>query len=226
MGQKTHPKGFRLGIIRDWESRWYARRQEFVDLLLEDQRIRRHIKRRLYDAGISRVELERAANRIRLTIHAGKPGMVIGKGGTGVESLRQDLERMTGRQVAINVVEVKEPELDAQLVAESIAAQIERRVAWRRAIKQALQRTMRAGAKGCKIRVSGRLGGAEISRSEWTAEGSVPLHTLRADIDYGQAEAFTTYGQIGVKVWINRGEVLPEAKSPATAAEQGAQGGR
>ncbi|EKP94854.1 MULTISPECIES: 30S ribosomal protein S3 [Thermaerobacter] len=226
MGQKTHPKGFRLGIIRDWDSRWYARRQEFVDLLLEDQRIRRYIKKRLYDAGISRVEIERAANRIRLTIHAGKPGMVIGKGGTGVESLRQELERMTGRQVAINVVEVKEPELDAQLVAESIAAQIQRRVAWRRAMKQALQRTMRAGAKGCKIRVSGRLGGAEISRSEWTAEGSVPLHTLRADIDYGQAEAFTTYGQIGVKVWINRGEVLPEAKRPAEAAEQGAQGGR
>ncbi|GAB6877318.1 30S ribosomal protein S3 [Thermaerobacter litoralis] len=226
MGQKTHPKGFRLGIIRDWDSRWYARRQEFVDLLLEDQKIRRYIKKRLYDAGISRVEIERAANRIRLTIHAGKPGMVIGKGGTGVESLRQELERMTGRQVNINVVEVKEPELDAQLVAESIAAQIERRVAWRRAMKQALQRTMRAGAKGCKIRVSGRLGGAEISRSEWTAEGSVPLHTLRADIDYGQAEAFTTYGQIGVKVWINRGEVLPEAKAPAAAAEQGAQGGR
>ncbi|ADU52367.1 SSU ribosomal protein S3P [Thermaerobacter marianensis DSM 12885] len=226
MGQKTHPKGFRLGIIRDWDSRWYARRQEFVDLLLEDQRIRRHIKKRLYDAGISRVEIERAANRVRITIHAGKPGMVIGKGGTGVEALRQDLERMTGRQVAINVVEVKEPELDAQLVAESIAAQIERRISWRRAMKQALQRAMRAGAKGCKIRVSGRLGGAEISRSEWTAEGSVPLHTLRADIDYGQAEAFTTYGQIGVKVWINRGEVLPEAKREAAPAEQGAQGGR
>lgn len=224
MGQKTHPKGFRLGIIRDWDSRWYARRQEFVDLLLEDHKIRQHIKKRLYDAGISRVEIERAANRIRLTIHAGKPGMVIGKGGTGVEALRQDLERMTGRQVAINVVEVKEPELDAQLVAQNIAAQIERRISWRRAMKQALQRAMRAGAKGCKIRVSGRLGGAEISRSEWTAEGAVPLHTLRADIDYGQAEAFTTYGQIGVKVWINRGEVLPGAQR--ATAEQGAQGGR
>ena len=224
MGQKTHPKGFRLGIIRDWDSRWYARRQEFVDLLLEDQKIRRHIKKKLYDAGISRVEIERAANRVRITIHAGKPGMVIGKGGTGVEALRQELERMTGRQVSINVVEVKEPELDAQLVAENIAAQIERRISWRRAMKQALQRAMRAGAKGCKIRVSGRLGGAEISRSEWTAEGSVPLHTIRADIDYGQAEAFTTYGQIGVKVWINRGEVLPEART--AAAEQATQGGR
>ncbi|PZN13389.1 MAG: 30S ribosomal protein S3 [Bacillota bacterium] len=224
MGQKTHPKGFRIGIIRDWDSRWYAKGQEFVDLLLEDQKIRRHVKQKLYDAGISRIEVERAANRVRLTIHAGKPGMVIGKGGTGVETLRQELERLTGRQVSINVVEVKEPELDAQLVAESIAAQIERRISWRRAMKQALQRAMRAGAKGCKIRVSGRLGGAEISRSEWTAEGSVPLHTIRADIDYGQAEAHTTYGVIGVKVWINRGEVLPEAKS-ATGARD-AQGGR
>lgn len=225
MGQKTHPKGFRLGTIRDWDSRWYARGEEFVQLLLEDQKIRRHIKKKLYDAGISRVEVERAANRVRVTVHAGKPGMVIGKGGTGVEALRQELERLTGRQVSINVVEVKEPELDAQLVAENVASQIERRISWRRAMKQALQRAMRAGAKGCKIRVSGRLGGAEISRSEWTAEGSVPLHTIRADIDYGQAEAFTTYGQIGVKVWINRGEVLRD-KATAAATEQASQGGR
>ncbi|MCL6521254.1 MAG: 30S ribosomal protein S3 [Firmicutes bacterium] len=208
MGQKVHPKGLRIGIIRDWESRWYARR-DFASLLQEDIAIRRYIKKKLYDAGISRVEIERAASRIKIVIHAAKPGMVIGRGGSGIEQLRGELERMTRKQVSINIAEVKNPELEAQLLAESVATQLERRVSFRRAIKQAAQRAMRAGAKGVKVMVSGRLGGSEMSRTEWTAEGSVPLHTLRVDVDYGFAEAFTTYGQIGVKVWINRGQAAP-----------------
>lgn len=215
MGQKIHPKGLRIGIIRGWDSRWFSKK-EFSQLLLEDVRIRKFIKRRLYTAGVARIEIERAANRVTVNIHAAKPGMVIGRGGAGVESLRQQLEQLTGRQVALNIIEVKVPELDAQMVAESVAAQLEKRMPFRRAIKQAVARTMRAGAKGCKVMVSGRLGGAELSRTEWTAEGSVPLHTFRADVDYGFAEAFTTYGQIGVKCWINRGEILPE--KPAAPA--------
>ncbi len=214
MGQKIHPKGLRIGIIRGWDSRWFSKK-EFSQLLLEDVRIRKFIKRRLYTAGVARIEIERAANRVTVNIHAAKPGMVIGRGGAGVESLRQQLEQLTGRQVALNIIEVKVPELDAQMVAESVAAQLEKRMPFRRAIKQAVSRTMRAGAKGCKVMVSGRLGGAELSRTEWTAEGSVPLHTFRADVDYGFAEAFTTYGQIGVKCWINRGEILPEKASSA-----------
>ncbi|MBX6378088.1 MAG: 30S ribosomal protein S3, partial [Clostridia bacterium] len=193
MGQKVHPKGLRLGIIRDWDARWYARRQ-FADLLQEDLRVRNFVKRRLYEAGVSRVEIERAANRLKVTVHTAKPGMVIGRGGAGVEQLRKDLEELTGRQVTVNILEIRQPELDAQLVAENVAAQLERRLGFRRAMKQAVSRAMRAGAKGAKVMVSGRLGGAELSRTEWTAEGSVPLHTLRADIDYGFAEAFTTYG--------------------------------
>lgn len=223
MGQKVHPKGLRIGIIKGWDSRWYARRN-FAELLHEDIALRDYVKKQLKDAGISRIEIERAANRVTVNIHAAKPGMVIGRGGTGVETLRKKLERRTGRQVALNVLEVKVPELDAQLVAESVAAQIEKRVAFRRALKQAVGRTMRAGAKGCKIMVSGRLGGAELSRTEWTAEGSVPLHTFRADVDYGFAEAFTTYGQIGVKCWINRGEVLPEASGGTRQAPDAAVG--
>ncbi len=210
MGQKVHPKALRLGIIRDWDARWFAKK-DFARLLHEDLQIRDYIKKKLYDAGISRIEIERAANRVTVNIHAAKPGMVIGRGGTAVESLRQELERRTGRQVSLNIIEVKVPELDAQLVAESVAAQLSKRIAFRRAMKQAAARTMRAGAKGVKIMVSGRLGGAELARTEWTAEGSVPLHTFRADVDYGFAEAPTTYGQIGVKCWINRGEVLPAA---------------
>ncbi len=210
MGQKVHPKGLRIGIIKGWDSRWYARKN-FSELLHEDIALRDYIKKRLYDAGISRIEIERAANRITVNIYAAKPGMVIGRGGAGVEQLRRELEKRTGRQVSLNILEVKIPELDAQLVAESVAAQLEKRIAFRRAMKQAVTRTMRSGAKGCKIMVSGRLGGAELSRTEWSAEGSVPLHTFRADVDYGFAEAFTTYGQIGVKCWINRGEVLPAA---------------
>lgn len=210
MGQKVHPKGLRLGIIRDWDSRWYARK-DYAKLLHEDIAIREFLKEKLKDAGISRIEISRAANRLTVNIHAAKPGMIIGRGGTGVEQVRQELERRTGKSVSLNIIEVKVPELDAQLVAESVAAQLEKRIAFRRAMKQAVSRARRAGAKGVKIMVSGRLGGAELSRTEWTAEGSVPLHTFRADIDYGFAEAFTTYGQIGVKCWIYKGEVLPES---------------
>lgn len=210
MGQKVHPVGLRLGIIKDWDGRWYAGKKEYAELLHEDLEIRRRIKERFYTAGISKVEIERAANRAKVTIYTARPGMVIGKGGAEVDRLRKELEERTGKQLQINIVEVKRPELDAQLVAENIAFQLERRVSFRRAMKQAQQRAMRLGAKGIKIRVAGRLGGAEIARAEWASEGSIPLHTLRADIDYGFAEAKTTYGQIGVKVWIYKGEVLPE----------------
>jgi small subunit ribosomal protein S3 len=224
MGQKVHPKGLRLGIIKDWDSRWYGTRRATPDLLQEDRKIRQYIKKKHYSAGISRVEIERgASNRLRVTVHTGKPGMVIGKGGVGVEALRKELEGLTQKQVNLNVIEVKNVETDAQLVAESIASQLERRVAFKRAMKQAVQRAMRANAKGIKVAVAGRLGGAEIARREWTGEGSVPLHTLRADIDYGFAEAHTTYGVIGVKVWINKGEVLPgrARRRPAMVAEGG-----
>ena len=210
MGQKVHPVGLRLGIIKDWDGRWYAGRKEYAELLHEDLEIRRRIKERFYTAGISKVEIERAANRAKVTIHTARPGMVIGKGGAEVDRLRKELERQTGKQLQINIVEVKRPELDAQLVAENIAFQLERRVSFRRAMRQAQQRAMRFGAKGIKIRIAGRIAGAEIARTEWAAEGSIPLHTLRADIDYGFAEAKTTYGQIGVTVWIYKGEVLPE----------------
>lgn len=209
-----HPVGFRLGVIKDWDGRWFANKKEYADLLHEDIAIRERIKKRFYTAGVSKVEIERAANRAKVTIHTARPGMVIGKGGAEVDRLRQDLERMTGKQLQINILEVKRPEVDAQLVAENIAFQLERRVSFRRAMRQAQGRAMRFGAKGIKIRVSGRLGGAEIARAEWTPEGSIPLHTLRADIDYGFAEANTTYGKIGVKVWIYKGEVLPEKARP------------
>ncbi|NLU50815.1 MAG: 30S ribosomal protein S3 [Syntrophomonadaceae bacterium] len=219
MGQKVHPKGFRIGIIRDWDSKWYADR-DYTELLHEDHRIRKYIKENFFAAGISKVEIERTGNRVRISIHTAKPGIVIGRGGTEVEQLRKNLAAMTGKNVNINIVEIKKPELDAQIVAENVAAQLERRVAFRRAMKQAVTRTMRSGAQGIKIAVSGRLGGAEIARTEWYAEGRVPLHTLRADIDYGFAEAMTTYGKIGIKIWINRGEVLPKLREPAKKAEE------
>jgi small subunit ribosomal protein S3 len=208
LGQKVNPVGLRVGIIRDWESKWYADK-DYADLLHEDIKVREFIKNRLKDAAVSTVEIERAANRINITIHTAKPGMVIGKGGSEVEALRQALLKLTNKKVHINISEIKNPELDAYLVAENIAQQLERRVAFRRAMKQAIQRSLRAGAKGVRTMVSGRLGGADIARSEGYSEGTVPLHTLRADIDYGFAEAHTTYGRIGVKVWIYRGEVLP-----------------
>ncbi|WP_270167925.1 30S ribosomal protein S3 [Paenibacillus sp. SYP-B4298] len=212
MGQKVNPVGLRIGIIRDWESKWYAGK-DFGDLLLEDVKIREHLKNKLKDAAVSRIEIERAANRVNVTIHTAKPGMVIGKGGSEVEILRSDLAKISGgKKVHINISEIKQSDLDAILVAESIAQQLERRTSFRRAMKQAIQRSMRAGAKGIKTSVSGRLGGAEIARTEGYSEGTVPLHTLRADIDYGTAEAHTTYGRIGVKVWIYRGEVLPTKK--------------
>ncbi|GGA51616.1 MULTISPECIES: 30S ribosomal protein S3 [Paenibacillus] len=215
MGQKVNPVGLRVGIIRDWESKWYAGK-DFGDLLLEDVKIREHLKNKLKESAVSRIEIERAANRVNVTIHTAKPGMVIGKGGSEVENLRNEITKIAGgKKVHINISEIKTPDLDAILVAESIAQQLERRVSFRRALKQAIQRTMRSGAKGIKTAVSGRLGGAEIARTEGYSEGTVPLHTLRADIDYGTAEAHTTYGRIGVKVWIYRGEVLPTAKKQA-----------
>lgn len=218
MGQKVSPVGLRVGIIRDWESKWYAGK-DYADLLHEDIRIREYIYRRLKDAAVSTIEIERAANRVNITIHTAKPGMVIGKGGAEVEALRQELVKMTGKKVHINISEIKVPELDAKLVAENIAQQLERRISFRRAMKQAIQRTLRAGAKGVRTQVSGRLGGADIARTEGYTEGTVPLHTLRADIDYGFAEAHTTYGRIGVKVWIYRGEVLPKKKEEAEGGE-------
>jgi small subunit ribosomal protein S3 len=211
VGQKVSPVGLRIGVIRDWESRWYADK-EFGTLLMEDVKIREYLKSKLKDSAVSHIDIERAANRVNVTIHTAKPGMVIGKGGSEVEVIRNHIAKMSGKKVHINIAEIKNPELDAILVAESIAQQLERRIGFRRAMKQAIQRTMRAGAKGIKTVVSGRLGGAEIARSEGYSEGTVPLHTLRADIDYGTAEAHTTYGRIGVKVWIYRGEVLPAAK--------------
>jgi len=208
VGQKVHPKGLRIGVIKDWDSRWYAGAKTFPDQLQEDEWLRRHIKRAHYQAGISRIEIERAANRLKVFIHTAKPGIVIGKGGAGVDGLRRMLEQRTGKQVHINIIEIKSPDTDAQLVAESIASQLEKRVAFKRAMKQSVQRAMRQNAKGIKVMTSGRLGGAEMHRREWYWEGSVPLHTLRADIDYGFAEAHTTYGQIGVKVWIYKGEIF------------------
>jgi small subunit ribosomal protein S3 len=213
VGQKVHPIGLRIGIIRDWESKWYAEK-DYATLLHEDIKIRKYIETRLKDASVSKIEIERAANRVNITIHTAKPGMVIGKGGTEVEALRKHLTAATtGKRVHINIVEIKRADLDAKLVAENIARQLENRVSFRRAQKQAIQRTMRSGAKGIKTQVSGRLGGADIARAEHYSEGTVPLHTLRADIDYAHAEADTTYGKLGVKVWIYRGEVLPVKKN-------------
>mgnify|MGYP000695753136 CR=1 FL=1 len=220
MGQKIHPVGLRIGIIRDWESKWFAGK-DYGDLLLEDIKIREYLKKKLKDSAVSHFDIERAANRVNVTIHTAKPGMVIGKGGAEVEVIRNHIASFSNKKVHINISEIKYPDLVAVLVAESIAQQLERRVSFRRAMKQALQRTMRSGAKGIKTAVSGRLGGAEIARSEGYNEGTVPLHTLRADIDYGTAEAHTTYGLIGVKVWIYRGEVLPTVKKKAVNEEGG-----
>ncbi|WP_428910394.1 30S ribosomal protein S3 [Niallia sp. Krafla_26] len=211
MGQKVNPVGLRIGVIRDWESRWYAGK-DYAELLHEDLKVREYITKRLSESSVSKVEIERAANRLNVTIHTAKPGMVIGKGGTEVEALRKALNALTGKRVHINILEIKRADIDAKLVAENIARQLENRVSFRRAQKQVIQRAMRAGAKGIKTMVSGRLGGADIARSESYSEGTVPLHTLRADIDYATAEADTTYGKLGVKVWIYKGEVLPTKK--------------
>lgn len=211
MGQKINPNGLRVGIIRDWESKWYAEK-DYAKLLHEDLKIREFIDTHLIDASVSKVEIERAAKRVNISIHTAKPGMVIGKGGTEVEALRKKLNEITGKRVHINIIEIKRADLDAKLVAENIAAQLEGRVSFRRVQKQTIQRTIRAGAKGIKTQVSGRLGGADIARAEHYSEGTVPLHTLRADIDYAHAEADTTFGKLGVKVWIYKGEVLPARK--------------
>ena len=212
MGQKINPIGMRVGIIRDWDAKWYAEK-DFANFLHEDLKIREYIAKNLSEASVSRVEIERAASRVNVSVHTAKPGMVIGKGGSEVEKLRKNLNALTNKRVHINIVEIKRADLDAKLVAEGIAKQLENRVAFRRAQKQAIQRTMRAGAKGIKTQVSGRLNGADIARSEGYSEGTVPLHTLRADIDYAWEEADTTYGKLGVKVWIYRGEVLPARKN-------------
>ncbi len=220
MGQKVNPHGLRVGIIKDWDTKWFATKKNFAQYLVEDTKIRKFIKEKLYSAGISRIEIERAANKLKININTAKPGLVIGRGGQGIEELRKQLEKLTESNVLINITEIKAPEMDAQLVAENIAAQLERRVSYRRAMKQAMARAMRLGAKGIKTSVSGRLGGAEIARTEHYHEGTIPLQTLRADIDYGFAEANTTYGKIGVKVWIYKGEVLPAVKK-----ENRAEGG-
>jgi small subunit ribosomal protein S3 len=227
MGQKVHPTGFRLGVkvgdrsVKDWDGRWFATGKEYSDLLLEDIRVRQHIMTRMADAGVAKVEIERSANMITVTIHAAKPGIVIGKSGVKVEELRRTLEAMTGKRIRVTIQEIRQPETNAMLVARSIADQLEKRVAFRRAMKQAVQRAQRFGAKGVRVQVSGRLGGSEMSRREWDRWGRVPLHTLRADIDYGQTEAHTTYGIIGVKCWIYRGDFTPDGRSPEeVAAEQ------
>jgi small subunit ribosomal protein S3 len=214
MGQKIHPRGLRLGIVSDWDAKWFADKKTFRDTLLEDVKVRNFVQDRLRNASVARLEIERAANRLRLTVHTAKPGMVIGRGGTGVEALRKELVELTKRQIAINIIEIKSPELDSQLVAENIAQALERRISARRAMKNAVMRAMRMGARGVRVLIGGRLSGAEMARRERSWQGSVPLHTLRADIDYGAAEARTTYGRIGVKVWIYKGEILaPRARA-------------
>ncbi|AMJ40147.1 30S ribosomal protein S3 [Anaerotignum propionicum] len=208
MGQKVNPHGLRVGIIKDWDTKWYAEK-EFADYLVEDVKIRKFIKSKLYTSGVSRIAIERTAGRVKVTVSTAKPGIVIGKNGQAIEELKADIQKMTTQKVAVNIDEIKKPELDAQLVAENIALQLENRVTFRRAMKQSMGRTMKFGAKGIKTSVSGRLGGADMARTESYHEGTIPLQTLRADIDYGFAEADTTYGKLGVKVWIYKGEVLP-----------------
>ncbi len=209
MGQKVNPHGLRVGVIKDWSSRWYAKDKDFGDILVEDYKIREYIKKTQYSTGISKIEIERFGEKIKIFIYTGKPGKIIGKAGSGIEAVRTKLQKMTGKTVYINIIEVKNVDCDAQLVAENIASQLERRISFRRAMKQAIGRAMRGGAEGIKTSVAGRLNGVEMARTEQYSEGNVPLQTLRADIDYGFAEADTTYGKLGVKVWINKGEVLP-----------------
>ncbi len=222
MGQKVHPHGLRVGVIKDWDSKWYAGKKDFGNNLVEDVKIRKFIKEKLFLAGVPKIEIERKVNKVFINIHAAKPGIVIGRGGAEIEKLKKELIDMVGKDVAINIIEVKSPDVNAQLVAENIAAQLEKRISFRRAMKSVMGRAMKLGAKGIKTSVSGRLGGAEIARCEHYHEGTIPLQTLRADIDYGFYEADTTYGKLGVKVWIYKGEVLPESKK-APKAEGGAK---
>lgn len=211
MGQKVNPHGLRVGVIKDWDSRWYARNDKVGDLLVEDYNIRKDLKKRLYSAGIAKIEIERSNARVKINLHCSRPGVVIGKGGQEIEKLRLELEQKLGKAVSLNIVEIRSPDLNAQLVAENIAAQLEKRISFRRAMKQAMQRATRLGAKGIKCACGGRLGGAEIARTECYHEGTIPLQTIRADIEYGFAEAATTYGRVGVKVWIYKGEILSQS---------------
>ena len=228
MGQKVSPHGLRVGVIKDWDSKWYADKNKFADYLVEDNQVINFVKKKLYAAGVSKVLIERAAeNKLKVIVLTAKPGMVIGRSGTGIDDLKADLEKLTNKTILIDIKEVRRAELDAQLTAESIAQALERRVSFRRAMKQAIGRTMKAGAKGIKVLTSGRLGGAEIARSEKYSEGNVPLHTLRANIDYGFAEADTTYGKLGVKVWINHGEILDKGlKSPVPEEKENRRDGK
>ncbi len=211
MGQKVNPHGLRVGVIKDWDSKWYAE-ADFADCLIEDHEIRTFLKKRLFSAGVSKIEIERASDRVKIIIHTAKPGVVIGKGGAEIEKLKAELQKLDSKKLIVDIKEVKRPDRDAQLVAENIAAQLENRVSYRRALKSTMSRTMKSGALGIKAAVAGRLGGADIARSEFYSEGTIPLQTLRADIDYGFAEADTTYGKLGVKVWIYKGEILPSRK--------------
>jgi len=227
MGQKVSPHGLRVGIIKDWDSKWYADKKDFADYLVEDHKIREYVKKKLYAAGVSKILIDRAANnQVKITVLTGKPGMVIGRSGNGIDELKAEVEKLAGKSVMINIVEIKRIELDAQLTAESIAQALEKRISFRRAMKQAIGRTMKSGAKGIKVLVSGRLGGAEIARSEKYSEGNVPLHTLRANIDYGFAEADTTYGKLGIKVWINHGEILEKGLKSAIPDDKPERGDR
>ncbi|RMH46608.1 MAG: 30S ribosomal protein S3 [Gammaproteobacteria bacterium] len=228
MGQKVHPTGIRLGIIKDWNATWYAEGKEFADILENDIKIREFLRKELKDASVSKIKIERPAKSLRVTIHTARPGVIIGKKGEDIEALRKKVSELAGVPAQVNIEQIRRPELDAQLVADNVANQLERRVMFRRAMKRAVQNAMRLGAEGIKIQVSGRLGGAEIARTEWYREGRVPLHTFRADIDYATSEALTTYGIIGVKVWIFKGEVLPgqERKEEATPAEPKRKGRR
>ena len=223
MGQKINPTGLRVGVIKDWESRWYAKNADFGDMLVEDYNLREWLLTKLAPAGVPKIEIERDATRVRINIHCAKPGMVIGRGGSEIDKLKAECEKKLGKDVSLNIVEIKSPDLNAQLVAESIASQLERRISFRRALKQAIGRTMKLGAKGIKTQVSGRLGGADIARTEHYHEGTIPLQTIRADIDYGFAEAKTTYGRVGVKVWIYRGEVLHDNANRRPRREGGAR---
>lgn len=221
MGQKVNPHGLRVGVIKDWDAKWYANKDNFADNLIEDDKVRKYIKKKSYSAGISRIEIERTPKRIKINVHTAKPGMLIGKGGKGIEDLKKELTSIVSdKNVIINIVEVKKTENDAQLMAENIAQQLERRISFRRAMKQTIQRAMKSGVKGVKTSCSGRLGGAEIARTEQYHEGTIPLQTLRADIDYGFAEANTTYGKIGVKVWVYKGEILPTKKVKEEVVEE------
>lgn len=236
MGQKVHPTGFRIGINKPWLSNWFAGRREYADLLAEDHKLRKFVKKKLYNAGVSRIEIQRKAQNVHVSVVTAKPGVVVGRGGAGIDTLRKELRDLTGKRVQIDVLEVARIDADSQLVSEAIAQQLEKRVAFRRVMKQTVQRSMRAGVQGIKISVSGRLGGAEIARTEWTKEGRIPLHTLRADIDYGVAEANTVFGKIGVKVWIFKGEisrgekgdanVKPKSSSETGGGQKRGRGGR